>query len=169
MAAKKSGNGKVAQLRAMREASHKGAVDTDSIKQQLVELRAKKMAELQEEQTQLLAPLHEQVEAQEAIIKEAQGKIAEISRIIGSITGKPAKSGGATGGTRQRRTKEELEHTAAEVVGFIKQSGATGVSGSEIKGKFDSLLPSIKEFLKLYAPDFKLTTKGEKAAMTYHS
>jgi hypothetical protein len=168
--AKKPAGKKELQLREMRESAAGGkGFDTDSIKTKLAEIRAKKMAELEEEQTEILAPLHGQIEEQEAIILEAQSQIQELNKIISSISGKPAKGGSSSAGGRTRRSKADLEKLASDVVAFISSKGSEGAKGSEIKSKFGPLLPSTNVFLKEYGGGAKIKTQGEKAAMSYHA
>jgi SMC interacting uncharacterized protein involved in chromosome segregation len=123
-------------------------LDTDSIKAKLAEIRVKKMAELEEEQAEILSPLQGKIDEQEAIIKEAQSQIAEINKIISSISGKPAKGGSSSaGGVRERRSTEQMNQQATEVLEFIKSKGAKGASGSEIKSQFKGIT-NVKELVE---------------------
>jgi len=111
----------------------------------------------------------------QASIEERLGliddQINSLNELHKSATGRyyisSPKTSSASGSKGKRRSKEELQQTAAEVVAFIKSAGKEGVSGSDIKAKFGSLLPSVKGWLKLYAPDAKIGTSGERAAMKY--
>jgi hypothetical protein len=68
---------------------------------------------------------------------------------------------------RVRRNRPELEAQAQQVVDFIKGAGKAGLSGQEIKVKFGITAPSLKAYLKQYAPGARITTIGKQRSMRY--
>lgn len=164
--AKKGIGPKEAQLRTYREGKA-GTVDLDGIKQRLQELEAKKHAELVEERNHLLAPLHEQAEAQHQIIKAAQTTLDDIEATIASVTGETRrKRGGGGGGTRKRSSPEELKERATAIVAFVKSHGKDGIGARAIVEKFGKVLPAIKTFVQQHA-GVELKKVGDKAATVY--
>lgn len=87
--------------------------------------------------------------------------------------GRSTESGSATAGKvgkskrRIRRNAQQLKEQANAILSFIKKGGPEGVKGSAIRAEFGTILPSIKEFVKLYSGQ-TVKTKGQKAGMTYH-
>ena len=70
-------------------------------------------------------------------------------------------------GKRVRRSREAVEAEAAEIVEFIKGAGKEGLGAKNIKSKFHVSAPSIKAYLKQYAPQAKIKTTGHKSTMRY--
>lgn len=69
-------------------------------------------------------------------------------------------------GKRTRRSREEIDAFAQQIVDFIKATGKEGTTGKEIKAKFGKLPPSVNAWLGLYSP-VKVKTMGKQSAMRY--
>ena len=67
---------------------------------------------------------------------------------------------------KRRRSTEECEAQAAEIVAFIKAAGKDGVGGGDITAQFGKIAPSVRAFLEKYS-DAKIKTTGNKASMRY--
>ena len=104
---------------------------------------------------------------------------AELARFDGSGNGRASRksatrvSSNGAGSVRRkrkriRRSREQIEAVARDIVKFIQDGGKDGRGGRDIKAKFGAILPSTKAFLKEYAPNAKLKTTGLKATMRYH-
>lgn len=70
-------------------------------------------------------------------------------------------------GKRTRRDRAEIEADVAKIVEFIKASGTNGVGAKDIKAKFTISAPSVKSYLKQYAPKGTFKTTGAKSKMRY--
>lgn len=94
---------------------------------------------------------------------------AELDRLGGSRRKPGPKAEGASQPgrkLRKRRSRDQLEAIAAEIVEFISGKGKEGASGNEIKSKFGDLLPSVNAWLKNYSTA-KVKTTGSKSKMRY--
>jgi hypothetical protein len=69
-------------------------------------------------------------------------------------------------GKRKRRSREELNALAQEVVSFIREKGKAGAAAKDLQVQFGPLVPSVNAWLKLYSP-VKVKTTGVKAKMRY--
>jgi hypothetical protein len=95
----------------------------------------------------------------------------EINRLGGNARGRrgPKPAGSADEPkrrVRRRRSREQLETMAADVVKFINGKGKEGASATEIKSEFGDLLPSVNAWLKNYSTA-KVKTTGNKSKMRY--
>lgn len=70
-------------------------------------------------------------------------------------------------GKRTRRDRASIEAEAQQIVEFIKAAGKDGVGAKDIKGRFHIPAPSVKGYLKTYAPASKVKTVGHKSTMRY--
>lgn len=79
---------------------------------------------------------------------------------------KPKKKGG-----RVRRSREDLEGQAQQVVKTIKGSGAEGISSGELMAKHKGInfVPSVTQWLKKYAKGGGYKTKGKKQFTRFHA
>jgi hypothetical protein len=68
---------------------------------------------------------------------------------------------------RQRRSKEEMQAEAREVVDFVSRSGKDGVMGGEIRSQFPKVGANIVKFVEANGGG-KLTTTGQRASMKYY-
>jgi hypothetical protein len=123
----------------------------------------------------ILAPLAQVVERlsarRERVRAELEALNEQIERFGGGQRSNGRKVEPATPtkrvGKRIRRSREQVEAQAAEVVNFIKAAGKSGISGKEIKKQFGNLLPSVNAFLKSFAKGAKIKTTGQKSTMRY--
>jgi hypothetical protein len=69
-------------------------------------------------------------------------------------------------GKRKRRSREELNTLAQDVVSFIREKGKEGAAAKELQTMFGPLVPSVNAWLKTYAP-VKVKTRGIKSKMRY--
>jgi hypothetical protein len=95
----------------------------------------------------------------------------EITRLGGNGRGRrgPKPAAGADEPrrrVRRRRSREQLEAMATNVVKFINGKGKEGASATEIKSQFGDLLPSVNAWLKNYSTA-KVKTTGNKSKMRY--
>lgn len=160
----KTAGPKEAQLRELREGksdgtgAHGKTPDRASIKARLDEARAKAEQEI-------LAPYYQELNEAKERQREATAEVNELQGIIDELTGRNGKASGKAGGLRQRRSTDDLKRDAEAIVAMIKAAGKDGVSGSDIKAKFD-ITGSPKAFLDKHAKGAVKTT-GEKALMRY--
>jgi len=107
-------------------------------------------------------------------LRKAWDELQELERLVSNV-------GGAVNGhaihapvaessvSRVRRSKEELEKLATDIIAFIHAAGAKGVGGRDINEKFGKMTPSITVFLNSQGMQPRYVTRGERAAMTYHA
>jgi hypothetical protein len=67
---------------------------------------------------------------------------------------------------QSKRTPEQVNKQATEMLAFIKKAGEEGVSGREINSKFGKVIPTVKVFVETRTGE-KLKTKGQRSAMRY--
>ena len=133
----------------------------DRIKQSVVQLAAQ-IASLNERYRRITGDDIANVE-----ITGSNGKVGRGRSSAKQSAEQPAAKNGKAK-RRVRRTTEELNEMASNIIAFIKRAGTEGVKGSAIKAEFGPILPSIKEFLKLYGGGKAIKSKGQKATMAYH-
>jgi hypothetical protein len=85
---------------------------------------------------------------------------AKTTTIKGKPGSKPAKV------EKGKRTPEQVNQQAKEMLAFIKKAGDGGVSGRDINAKFGKVIPTVKIFIEERTGE-KLKTKGERSAMRY--
>jgi hypothetical protein len=99
--------------------------------------------------------------------------IDEMEKLIGvdgipaaksPIKSKPGPKPGKV--TKGKRTPEQVNQQAKEMLAFIKKAGDEGVSGRDINAKFGKVIPTVKVFVEERTGE-KLKTKGERSAMRY--
>jgi hypothetical protein len=93
----------------------------------------------------------------------------ELSRFEGRRSGaKTVHDPAATKrrGKRTRRSREELNVIAQNVISFIRGKGKDGAAAKELQAQFGPLVPSVNAWLKNYSP-VKVKTTGSKAQMRY--
>jgi hypothetical protein len=101
-----------------------------------------------------------------AEVEELNDQIARFEGRRGKRGPKPADAGQPAPKTRKRRSRDQLEAMAADIVAFIASKGKEGASGNEIKSQFGDLLPSVNAWLKNYSKA-KVKTTGNKSKMKY--
>ena len=106
-----------------------------------------------------------------AILEKLLGGGSEVGngRIATVRRGRPPKTRGARKTSRKggRRSREEIEAEAAEVVKLIKGAGSGGISASDILAKYPSIFPSVKQYLLKYAKGSGIKAVGKKQFTKY--
>lgn len=96
---------------------------------------------------------------------EADIAITKIDKLIQDLGGKAPKTRGGGGGTRTRRSPEELQADAKKIIDFLKKNPNSKASAiKESTGVNWGL--NLPEFVKNNS-DEKVKTEGKKAGMTY--
>jgi hypothetical protein len=122
---------------------------------------------------QLLAQKRSLLEAAHAKAAEFDNQIQRLNELYKSSVGRyyipPSKSEQEEeeGPARIRRSREELEAYAKEIVAFIACSGPRGLSGAEITERFPEVKGRIRDFIKKYAGVTIRDNGGARAAMRY--
>jgi ElaB/YqjD/DUF883 family membrane-anchored ribosome-binding protein len=118
-------------------------------------------------------------EAKQAYINSLQAEIdrlqEELDRVVGRNgspatrrTAPKAESGPKPARKRRgRRSSEEVNAQAREMIEYIRSKGREGATGKEITQKFGKILPSIKEFLNSRDAGAKVKTKGAASNTVY--
>lgn len=123
----------------------------------------------------ILAPVDDVVRKlkhrRDVLMEEVNLLEAELDRLGGRRRKPGPKPEGAAASqpgrkVRKRRSREQLESMAADIVKFIGGKGKEGASGNEIKAEFGDLLPSVNAWLKNYSTA-KVKTTGSKSKMRY--
>jgi hypothetical protein len=126
------------------------------------------LSEIIEKLKERRALLEDQKRSVEAEIELIEGELARLNGGHGRAKkGERAEPDKRGRGKRVRRTRDQVEAHAGQIVDYIRSKGKEGVSGREIKAKFGAVLPTVQAYLKQYAPDAKIKTEGKKAAMRY--
>lgn len=73
----------------------------------------------------------------------------------------------SSGGTRTRRSAEQLQGEATEILGMLRAAGKSGVSAQTIRAKFPKLGPSISDFIMKHGGGVKLRREGGKRDGVY--
>ena len=122
---------------------------------------------------QLLAQKRTVLESAHAKAAEFDNQIQRLNELYKSSVGRyyipPPKSEEEEeeGSTRIRRSREELEAYAKEIVAFIACSGPKGLSGAEIVERFPEVKGRIRDFVEKYAGVQLRDNGGARAAMRY--
>lgn len=124
----------------------------------------------------ILAPVGDIVRKLKSRRDELMGEVdlidSQLARFGGGVAGNGRKKQSTAAAPkrrgRKRRSRQDLEMIAQEVVQFIGGKGKEGVSGKEIKAQFGDLLPSVNAWLKNYSTA-KVKTTGAKSRMLYHA
>lgn len=93
-----------------------------------------------------VSELDEQIQRLNELYKTAHGRYYVPVPSASSDAAEPAAAG-----PRTRRTKDELQKTAAAIVEFIAAKGRDGASGAEIKAEFPGVAGSIRDFVRKHA------------------
>jgi hypothetical protein len=67
---------------------------------------------------------------------------------------------------RQRRSKEEMQAEAKDIIAFVANSGKDGVKGGQIRAQFPKVGTNIVKFLEANG-GVRLTTTGHKSLTKY--
>lgn len=121
----------------------------------------------------ILAPVADIIDRlknrREALIADVELIDGELARLDGhgkAAKQPPAAAGPKRRGKRSRRSREELNVIAQNVISFIRGKGKEGAAAKELQAQFGPLVPSVNAWLKNYSP-VKVTTSGSKAQMRY--
>lgn len=121
---------------------------------------------------QLLAQKRSLLEAAHAKAAELDNQILRLNELYKSSVGRyyippPKSEEEEEGSTRIRRSREELEAYAKEIVAFIACSGPKGLSGADITERFPEVKGRIRDFVEKYAGVTLRDNGGARAAMRY--
>jgi hypothetical protein len=117
----------------------------------------RELERIEQERAHLTAGLDKAAEKIKATLTQLAG-----SAPVGSARQRLEK------GKRVRRGAEALQQEAAAVYRLIRQAGAKGISGKEIRRRHPKIGQSIKGFLKKHG-GHKVRTDGVKAATRYRA
>jgi hypothetical protein len=99
------------------------------------------------------------------IIEDMEALIGEEAPAVANSTPTPRMT--KTSRTKKgKRTPEEVNQQAKEMLAFIKKAGEDGVTGKEINAKFGKVVGTTRAFVESRTGE-KVKTKGERSAMRY--
>lgn len=104
-----------------------------------------------------------------SILEGLLGNAPSAARVVGR--GRPSKAPASPkarrSSKRTRRSVEEIQAEAQQVVQMVKSAGKDGIAAGDILAKFPKIFPSVKQYLAKYAKGSGVKAVGKKQFTKY--